>query len=95
MEITKVSYRSWKVESDSGKDYYVIMTPKGFRCNCLGFVTHEVECKHIKYIKELLRGEIKPTETLVETYNGEASHLPTYLNFPSILMVSTKAVRGD
>jgi hypothetical protein len=74
MEVTKVSYRSWKIESDSGRDYYVIMTPKGFRCNCLGFVTHEVECKHIKYIKELLRS--KPTETLVETIEKHLSSPP-------------------
>jgi hypothetical protein len=45
---------TWMVRSArSDKLYDVVMTPKGFKCNCIAG-TYKGRCKHAKYVHKLL-----------------------------------------
>lgn len=54
MEIVKVSYRVWKVESDSGNIYSIYFDTfrNTWNCNCKGFRIYGTECKHIGFVKK-------------------------------------------
>jgi hypothetical protein len=44
------------ISSRDGAEYHVLMTPKGFTCECAGFTFHG-KCRHINRVGELLTEE--------------------------------------
>tara|TARA_B100000927_G_scaffold284035_1_gene272453 strand:- start:261 stop:488 length:228 start_codon:yes stop_codon:yes gene_type:complete len=48
----------WPVKGSKGNEYNVLLTDKGFECECVGFSFHG-KCKHSKAVVEQVEGAME------------------------------------